>query len=591
MAKKKITNSKIIKPATKIIKPTKGLVQIPQPTPENLKLANSFSDAIGFSGGGFGFGGQNGFPGGATFQQVEDSSTMFQFLRWYMVSNFRQLISQIFVEIGLIQTIVCVPVDDGLRGGVEFKSKQLDEEELKRVQTRMKREDDIGKAGWAAKWNRLYGGAGLLILVDDQDPEMPLDISKINKNTNMQLRAVDMWELFWDKQNTEGYDPETQDEDFEYYNYYAEQVHKSRVMRLVGMEAPSFVRPRFRGWGVSVVEALVSSINNYLKATSLGFEVLDEFKLDVYKIKNLVNTLLSADGTTSVKTRIQLANWQKNYQHAIVMDSEDDFDHKQLSFSGLAEAMEQIRMQVAADMRMPIIKLFGTSVSKGMGSTAEDEMENYNSMVEAEVRNKLEYHLLRIFELRCQQELGFIPDDLELEFKPLRELTATEQETVKTEKFNRAFQMVQGGIISIEKFEEICNKGNLTDVKLDSAGRGVLVSSDSDSAEEGEDGPSEGDDAGPNQEYSRQVHVQDEHDKKAAQKSKMKNSPTFDRKSYEADGGDGWINPKRKEFFSNPGNVDEGLWAKAKEASMKSFGKEKWQFVTWWYKKQGGKFS
>jgi hypothetical protein len=37
--------------------------------------------------------------------------------------------------------------------------------------------------------------------------------------------------------------------------------------------------------------------------------------------------------------------------------------------------------------------------------------------------------------------------------------------------------------------------------------------------------------------------------------------------------------------------VDEALWSKAKEASMKAYGKVKWQFVTWFYKKQGGKFT
>src|SRR3954471_18346943 len=157
-------------------------------------------------------------------------------------------------------------------------------------------------------------------------------------------------------------------------------------MRLKGLTAPSFVRPRLRGWGFSVVETLVRSINQYLKATDLGFEVLDEFKLDVFKIKNLVNTLLSPNGAEKIQKRIQLANWQKNYQNALVMDSEDDFDHKQLSFSGLAEVQDGIGKQVAADLRMPITNLFGQSAA-GFNS-AEDDIEVYNAMVESQVRNK-----------------------------------------------------------------------------------------------------------------------------------------------------------------------------------------------------------
>ncbi len=451
-------------------------------------IANGLGEAIGFGGTGGLFGGGAGFPGGGSFQQVEDSTTLFENLRWYLVSNFRQLLSQLFVEIGLVQTICMVPVQDGLRGGVMFKSKQLSEDEIKKLQNELDRNDDLSTAGWAATWNRLYGGAGILIMVEDQDPELPLNLTAIDKNTLVEFRAVDMWELFFDKQSTEGYDPTLQEQEFECYDYYAEAVHRSRVMRMKGIQAPSFVRPRLRGWGVSVVEALVRSMNQYLKATDLGFEVLDEFKVDVYKIKNMVNTLLQPNGTKSVKERIAMANWQKNFQNAIVMDSEDDFDHKQVSFAGLAEAMQGIRMQVAADMRMPIIKLFGQSVSSGLGNSAQDEMENYNSMVESEVRGKLKYHILQMAQIRCQQLFGSIPDDLELEFKPLRELTAIDQENVKTQKFTRVLQAKQAGMLSDIEYRDASNKGNLFDIQLDTT-EAALAQADEDGLDdaEGED--------------------------------------------------------------------------------------------------------
>ena len=582
------------------------VIEPPIPPIQNKMPAtqNGFADAVGF---GQPFGQQGGFPGGATFQQVESTTTLFENLRWYMVSNMRQLLSQLFVEIGLVQTIVTVPVDDGLRGGVMLKSKQLDEDQIKQLQISLDRDNDINTAGWAAKWNRLYGGAGILILVGDQDPETPLDLKSIGKDTDLEFRAVDMWELFWDKQNTEGYDPEMQAQDFEFYSYYSENVHKSRVMRLKGIESPSFIRPRLRGWGVSVVEALVRSMNQYLKSTDLGFEVLDEFKLDVYKIKNMVNTLLSPNGTNKVKERVQLANWQKNYQNAIVMDSEDDFDHKQLSFAGLAEAMAGIRMQVASDMRMPILKLFGQSVSTGgMGTSSIEEMENYNSMVEAEVRNKLKYDLLRICEIKCQKLFGMIPDDLELEFKPLRELSATDLETVKTQKFTRVLQAKAAGEMTTTEFRDACNKGDLFDIQLDTSEDGLNPDDLDVAAEDGLKDPekqSDIDDPGANREDTRRVHLDEEPENKPKVKNKIIpftavekakrffNSSAFDRASYAADGGDGWIDPRRSEFFEKPVGADENLWKKAKEASKAALGEVKWQFVAWWYKKQGGQLT
>jgi phage-related protein (TIGR01555 family) len=554
-------------------------------------LTNGFSEAIGFNGPGIG-GGINpfGFTGNQT---VSETDTAFENLRWYLVSNFRQLLSQLFVEIGLVRTICCVPVDDGLRGGVMFKSKQLDEQQIKELQINMDRDNDLNTAGWAAKWTRAYGGGGILILVDDQDPEMPLDLASIGPDTKVTFRAVDMWELFWDKQNVEGYDAEIQREDFEFYNYYSKEIHKSRVMALKGDEAPSFIRPRLRGWGVSCVEVLIRSMNQYLKATDLGFQVLDEFKLDVYKIKNLVNTLMSPNGTNAIKERVQMANWQKNYQNAVVMDSEDDFDHKQLSFSGLAEAMAGIRTQVAADMRMPILKLFGQSVSTGMGTSSVEEMENYNSMVESEVRNKLKYHILKMGEIKCQQLFGMIPDDLELEFKPLRELSAIDQETVKTQKFTRLKDAKAAGEITTLEFRDACNKGNLFDVQLDTAEDGLSDDPQLDevlSGEAADKSSGNGDDAPENDEQGANAPDSEKVKNYTPLEKVLRvfNSAAFDQASYEADGGDSQMLEGRKEFFIESNAKDVGLYQKC-ASEAKELGKD-WKFTVWLYKKQGGKF-
>lgn len=43
-------------------------------------------------------------------------------------------------------------------------------------------------------------------------------------------------------------------------------------------------------------------------------------------------------------------------------------------------------------------------------------------------------------------------------------------------------------------------------------------------------------------------------------------------------------------MIENPGKVDEALWAKAKRASEAAFGKERWPFITWWYRHHGGTF-
>lgn len=592
-----------------------------EPTPGQIQntVKNGLAEAIGFSGAGSGFPFNQGTP---FSEQVSNVNTIFKNLRWYLISNMRQVLSEAYVELGLVQTICDVPVDDALRGGIDIKSKQLDENQILDLKAKMDREDDCGVAGQAAKWNRLFGGAGIIIITN-QDPETELNVNAITKDTPLEFRAVDMWELFWNMQNTEGYDAELQMTEYEFYDYYSKRLHISRVMKLTGLTAPSFIRPRLRGWGFSVVEKLVRSINQYLKATDLGFEVLDEFKLDVYKIKNLVNTLMSPGGDQAIQQRVQMANWQKNYQNALVMDVEDEFDHKQLSFAGLAEAMAGIRMQIASDMRMPLTKLFGISAA-GFNS-GEDDLETYNSMVESEIRGKLKYDILRIAELRSQQLFGFIPDDITISFKPLRVMTSEQEENVKNAKFNRLLAAKNAGEITRFEFREGINRDELLGITLDTAGDS-LNPDDPDAAtliagEDAQVGQDPGQDRAPSE---KTIGGDEEHDRKQAKAVPMspsektdapegpvaktqknesgrfwntfakiigpKNSSDYDKAAYEFDGGDAQIDPRRELFFKNPANVDEALWSKAKEASKEAFGEEKWQFITWKYKQLGGHF-
>lgn len=439
----------------------------PAPTIENKKeaIVNGLSEAL------FGFNPNNilGFNPGSIGTQLNQVDTFQINCRWYLISNFRQLLSEIYVEHGIIQTIVDVPVDDGFRGGIEIKTKQLEPEEIEKLHQAMEEHDDITHVMEAHKWNRLFGGAGV-IAITDQDPSTELDIDAIKPGSPLEFRGVDLWELFWTKQNTSDYSAaiDQQDlEDVDYYDYYGVQVHKSRVNKLIGLKAPSFIRPRLRGWGFSVCEILVNSLNQYLKSNNLIFEVLDEFKVDVYKIKNLTNSLLSPQGTQQIQRRIQLANQQKNYQNAISMDAEDDFIQKELSFAGIAETMNGIRMQVASDLRMPLTKVFGISAA-GFNS-GEDDIENYNSMIESTIRHKAKKTVLFATKLRCQNVFGFIPDDLEVKFKPMRTMTSEQEENVKTQKFNRLLACKQAGEMTTEEFKDACNKENLLGIQVDTS--------------------------------------------------------------------------------------------------------------------------
>ena len=422
------------------------------------------------------------FPNTPPGQQLSQPTTIIENLRYSLISNLRTTLSWSYVEIGLIQTICNIPVQDALKGGLEIHTGQLEQKELEELEIYMEEKDDIGTLEETAIWNRLYGGSGTLI-VTDEDPRADFNLEEIKKGDRVEFKAADLWELFWAQQYAQSgeqiFNPNKFDSKF--FSYYGLELNKSRVMTMKGIRAPSFLRPTLRGWGCSVVETLIRSINQYLKSNDLIFEVLDEFKIDVYKIKNLSNTLLQPSGTQKIMNRIQIANMQKNFQNAVTMDSEDDFLQKELSFAGISETLQGVKMHVASDMRIPITKLFGVSAA-GFNS-GEDDIENYNAMIESTVRPRMRPIAYNMVKIRCQELFGFVPDDLRVNFKPLRILSSEQEESVKTSKHQRLMSTWQAGGMTTEEFKEACNKDKLLPVQLDTSIDRIEVNTDQNTKE------------------------------------------------------------------------------------------------------------
>lgn len=399
--------------------------------------------------------------------QLSQTDTLFINNRWYLISNLRQLLSQLYVEHGIVQTLVDQPVDDAYRAGYEIKTSQLSSDEIEQLKIYDERNGVTRNFKSGIKWGRLYGGGGVLIITN-QDPRTPLNYNEIGPKYPLEFRAIDMWELYYSSQNVYAapYPGMALGDNMgDYYDYYGVQIHKSRVFRITGREAPSFIRPRLRGWGMSEVEKVVRSLNQFMKNQDVIFSLLDEAKVDVYRIKNFNASLANNAGTQATQARIQMANMIKSFNSALVMDVQDEYEQKQITFSGLAEVLLQIRQGLAADLKMPMTKLFGISAA-GFNS-GEDDIENYNSMIEGEVRSKNKFMHVDLLMIGCQKLFGFMPDDLMVSYPSLRMLNAKEEEEVKDSQFNRVMGAYQSGLVDSVETKEGINADSLLPIEID----------------------------------------------------------------------------------------------------------------------------
>lgn len=433
-------------------------------------VENGLGGLVGGLGlpGTFGTGGMPNQSGGSL--GVGGLSTLAVHSRGWLISNQRTLLSSMYAEHGLVETVVDTPVHDALRAGFEISTGQLAPDEITELHSEMEEDGTNQLIGQGMKWTRLYGGGGLLV-VTDQRPDTPLDWQALAEDRPLELIPFDLWELY--REGRTDTDPgdklDTEKTRYpinaDFYDYYGRKVHKSRLIMMRGKEAPSFIRPRLQGWGLSVVETLIGSINQFLKSRALVFEVLDEFKLDIYKIQGFTNAMMTRDGTAKIQERVMLANTLKNFLNALLLDKNDEHESKQLSFAGIAEVQREIRIQCASDLRMPMTKIFGLSAA-GFNS-GEDDIEVYNGMVESDVRAPMRKLIMAVLALKCQRKFGFVPDDLRIKYKPLRILSAKDEEQIKDSKAARITGAVDKGIMSGKRAVEAYNVDNILGVQLD----------------------------------------------------------------------------------------------------------------------------
>ncbi len=347
-------------------------------------------------------------------------------------------LSYMYKTHGVIQTAIEMPVLDALRGGIEISSAQLEPEDIKDLLDFFEDHDLFQLIVETATWARLFGGAGLIVNVMDQDPAKPLKMKK--SDADVQFYAANRWEF------GVGYraaDPRslatmpTANFDARYsdrYEFYGKPLDRSHVFDMAGKAPPSLLKWQLQGWGMSEVERMVEDFNAFIKTKNVLYELLEEAKIDVFSMAGFNDSLLTQEGTARVFNRVQRANQLKNFNKALMLDKDDTYDQKQIAFTGLAEVMKENRIGIASALRMPFSKLFGTTAGgSGLANSGQDDLENYNAMVESEVRQKLKPIMRRLMKLACVHLFG-TEFDLDFAFKPLRVLSDVEMEAVKTSK-------------------------------------------------------------------------------------------------------------------------------------------------------------
>lgn len=237
------------------------------------------------------------------------------------------------------------------------------------------------------KLQRLYGGAGLVLLIDDGLPEEePVDVTRIRAVRG--YVPLSRYELIPEDFTITDYSKPshyrittsqrlTPDQQGSYVNV---RIHSSRVARFDGLYLPWNVRVRNTGWGQSVLQLIWESFKRYESAMSGLESMTTDSDLFVHKIPGLFQRVASGN-ESDLRKRLEANNLSRSVYGGMVVDVEEDLQFLNRALSNIASATDPFVKDLQAATGWPASILMGDSPG-GLGKEGRFEERVWASLVE-----------------------------------------------------------------------------------------------------------------------------------------------------------------------------------------------------------------
>lgn len=377
---------------------------------------------------------------------TQDNSTAYQYNAEPFADDME--LTRLYEGNGLFTKIIDRPSEEAVKHGldIDFGDKDISEY----VDERLDDLDFEDKFATAEKWARLYGGAIIVMLVDDgRGLDDPLDFRNARSIEELMVfeRAVvqpDYTALY----NFNFIDPGRRHAPFgepEYYMVFSTygyfRVHRSRCLVFRNGRLPEQTsNALYRFWGVPEYVRIKRALRECITSHEDGVKLLERSVQAIYKMKNLSNLLSTEDGENKAIQRLQVIDMARGILNSIAIDVDgEDYDFKTLQMSGVKDVIDATCNMLSAVTNIPQTILFGRSPS-GMNSTGESDMENYYNMVENIQKQNMKKNARIVIELVLKQGKldGSISDapKFKMKFAALWSMSETEQADVDNKNAN-----------------------------------------------------------------------------------------------------------------------------------------------------------
>lgn len=377
--------------------------------------------------------------------------------QWFLNIMDPQQAEAAYRDNWLARKIVDIPAKDMTREGRAWQAENTEIEPLEKEEKRLQLWPKLLRCLTLA---RLYGGAALIPSVGDSDLEQPLNLEAVGKGGLRFINVVNRWQM---SHGNEILDPESEwfghPEWFQITTKQGAQIklHPSRVIAFVGQKVPEgsqFTQTDSFFWGDPILQSINEAVQDATGAAGGFAALVDIAATDIIKIPDLMEIAGSEEHETRLMNRLALAAQGRSTHRATLLDTQEEWEQRQLTWAGIPEVLMAFYELVAGAADIPVTRLLGQS-PKGLQSTGKGEQADYHSKVMADQNELLCPQLERVDELLIRSALGSRPADIYFEFNSLEQPDEAKDAEIEKKRADTLKVYGDMGIFEDEAIAEI----------------------------------------------------------------------------------------------------------------------------------------
>ena len=310
---------------------------------------------------------------------------------------------------------------------------------LERLETEL---DVLAKTRRALIMSRLYGGAAVYLGGLPGAPDTPVDLNRVGAGALKYLTPISRHEV-----SAGGLIPDPMHPRYgepEHYMWRGVTIHPSRLVIFTGRRGGEYTHSD--GWGDPLWTQLRDAVTSADAALAVIGDLMLEAKTDIVRVQGLMQNAVSDEYTQLLTQRFRMAQTLKSATGVTLLDGDDEWDQRQITWAGMASVVELQLTALAGAAGYPVTRLLGTS-AKGLNATGDGDLRNYYDTVAREQRTVLDPAMRTLNECLIRSALGSRPSEVWYEWRPLWTPTARERAEVAKIEAETDRLLLDGGLV------------------------------------------------------------------------------------------------------------------------------------------------